>query len=80
MTRKLTELGSRGHRGGADIASAEKFKQQNHLVLAVGDTAFLRVIEALDAGGQLRACPAAGLLRFEDASSQKLGYVLQFVR
>jgi len=49
------------------MASAKEFEQQNHLVLAIGEGGFLRLIEALDADRQLRPVPAAGVLRFEDA-------------
>src|SRR5438093_8800403 len=71
--------GAGGHRGSADIAAAEEFEQQNHLVLAIRDAVLLRLVESLDAVIQLRARPAVGLLGFENARAEEFGDILQFV-
>jgi len=48
-------------------------------VLAVGDGVFLGFVKALDGVTQLWACPAAGLLGFENTGSEKFRDIVQLV-
>jgi len=48
-------------------------------VLAVGDAALLRLIEALDAMTQLRTGPSARLLGLQDTGPEEFRYILQLV-
>jgi hypothetical protein len=61
------------------MAPAEKFQQQNHLVLAVGDAVGLTAVEALDVLAQLEACPAIRLFGFQNARPEELGDILQLI-
>jgi hypothetical protein len=61
------------------MAPAEKFQQQNHLVLAVGDAVRLTAVEALDVLAQLEACPAIRLFGFQNARPEELGDILQLI-